>query len=79
MSKVLAKESIMVPTELGMVTVTTETIEDFDIEDIVRTRAESQAMILQALNLSRDMNPQEPDPAIVSTIYKNVKGDLENG
>lgn len=76
MSKILGKQTNMVPTALGPMAVTTEYIKEYDIEDIVRSKAESQARIIQMINVAKD-TPVSNDNSLVSTIYKDVVDGLE--
>ena len=78
MSKVLGKQTNIVPSVLGPVAVTTEYIIEYDIEDIVRTKAESQARIIQMINVGREIKPGSEDSDSISSVYTNITEDLED-
>ena len=79
MSKSLGKTIVMVPSDLGGVAVTTEYVVDYDVEDIVRARAESQARIIQMVNSGRDMRASTYENNVLPTIYTDITEDLEDG
>lgn len=76
MSKSLGKEIVLVPTDLGGMTVTTEYLFEYDVEDIVRSRAESQARIIQMVNLGRDIKAKTYDKVVVPSIYTDITEEL---
>jgi hypothetical protein len=79
MSKSLGKTIVMVPTDLGGSAVTTEYVVEYDVEDIVRSRAESQARIVQMVNVGRDTRAQTSESNVLPTIYTDITEDLEDG
>lgn len=76
MSKPLGKQVIVVPTALGGMTVTTEYIFEYDVEDIVRMRAESQARIIQMVNIGREVKAKTYEDGTVPSIYTTITEDL---
>lgn len=77
MSKTLGKTTTIVQTVLGPMSVVNEYILEYDIEDMVRTRAESQARIVQMINVGRDTTPSG-DEKLIPSIYTNITDDLED-
>jgi hypothetical protein len=77
MSKPLGKQTNIVPTVLGPMAVSTEYVSEYDVEDIVRTKAESQARIIQMMNVARDIKSTANTTGVLPTIYTDITEDLE--
>lgn len=73
MSKVEASRFYLIPTVLGNMGVKVDLLSDFDVEDLVRNRATSQARALQMLNVGKlvDMNAVLPEKSVPSAFRDN--------
>lgn len=76
MSKRLGQQVVIVPTALGGMTVTTDYVIEYDVEDIIRARAESQARIIQMVNVGRDVRIKGYDNKTIPSKYTDVTEDL---
>ena len=79
MSKLLSKRVVIVPTDLGALAVTTEIITDFDIEDVIARKAESQALLVQMSNVGKDTRAQTFDSNVLPSKYINATEELDDG
>jgi hypothetical protein len=77
MSRSIAKRLVIIPSDLGGMTVSTELLIDYDIEEIVKSKAESQALILQMANLGKDIKPAMPGANVLTSIYTELEEDLD--
>lgn len=70
MSKIVATQTYLISTVMGNIAVKTQLITDYDVEQIVRDKAASQARMVQMLNLSKELdgNPNLP-PESVPSIF----------
>ena len=79
MSKSLGKKVSIVPTDLGAISVTSEVIAGFDIEDIVKSKALSQALLVKMLMIGKDYKPQTITEDTITSVFSSSQEDLENG
>lgn len=77
MSKLIDKKVVVVNTELGAMTVATEVLYEFDIEDLIRSRAESQALLIQTINAAKNANFNSSSPDVLTTDYTSTEEDLD--
>lgn len=78
MSRVVNRREKTFHTDLGAMNVITEELEDFDVEDIVRMRATSQARIVQFINLGKNVDINSPQGArTIKSKYANNDVELE--
>lgn len=80
MSKVVAEKTYLIATQLGNMLVKNQLVTDYDIEDIVREQAVSQARLIHMLNISKeiDANALLPKEAL-PTVFKNSEEELSDG
>lgn len=57
MSRVVATKRFLIDTEVGATIVTEETVEGYDVEDIISDRAFSQATVVQLVNIGKTIDP----------------------
>lgn len=79
MSKVLGDHVAIVPTTLGGMTVKTRYIAGMDVEDIVRSKAESQATLIQLVNIGKDTLTKSPNAKILASAFTDISEELDNG
>lgn len=79
MSTVLGDHVVIVPTTLGGMTVKTRYVTGMDVEDIVRAKAESQATLIQLINIGKDTLAKSPNSKIMTSAFTEVTEELENG
>jgi hypothetical protein len=79
LSKLLGKSTVIVPTDLGAMSVVTEVVVDYDIEDIIQRKSESQALVIQMANAGRNMKPKAYSNDVLPSIYTTTLEDLEDG
>jgi hypothetical protein len=77
MSKVLGDHIVLVPTQLGGMSIRTRYISGMDVEDIVRARAESQATLVQLINIGKDVQIGAPNSKVMSSAFVNISDTLE--
>ena len=77
MSITIGKRIVVIPTDIGAMTVTTEAVIDYDIEDIVREKAESQAMVLKMANMGRENKVPVFDTNIIPSVFSTEREDLD--
>lgn len=78
MSLKIAKETYVVPSELGTFIVHDELVEEYDVEDIIRARAESQMKVLQMINKGNELSAnQNLDNELLPTIFKGIDLSVE--
>jgi hypothetical protein len=63
MSTVKKESSYLVSTDIGTVRVHLQDVESYDVEDIVRDRAISQARAVQMLQLGKQIDATKPTAA----------------
>ena len=75
MSLEIGQSVVLVPTTMGIASVKSTLLIDYDIEDLVRSRAISQARVLQMINLGKEINPNEnmPTGIIPSSFVGNTE------
>lgn len=80
MSRVYAERNFIFNTELGPVTQKAQLLYEFDVEDIVRSRALSQAKAIQFVNIGNqaDLNARFPEGA-VPTAFTSSGENLAEG
>ncbi len=70
MSKVTASDSYIFHTDLGAAVITLQTIANYDVEDVIRDRAISQARAIQLYNQANLVSPNDPTvPRTISSVY----------
>lgn len=78
MSTVVSEKHIVVGTDIGAVQVKVKTVQDYDIEDIVRDKAISFARGLQFIMIGKQVSKAVTLPVrAISTIYSD--NDIEVG
>ena len=71
MSKVEASQTYLIATALGNMAVKDEILSDFDVEDIVRNNAVSQARLIQFLNIGAELNENAQLPSeALPTVFQ---------
>lgn len=80
MSKIEASRFYLIPTALGNMGVKVDLVSDYDVEDVVKNRATSQARALQMLNVGKlvDVNAILPEGSIPSA-FRNNDEELPEG
>ena len=78
MSKVLDTRTYLISTEIGTMAVKKTIVNDYDIEDLVRSRAISQARAVQFMNIGKQIDgnanlPTESLPA----VFRSNEEELE--
>ena len=64
-------------TDLGNVSVTTERLVEFDVEDIIRTRSISQGRLVQLINLGKTIDINAPTaPRTIGSVFLNNDEEL---
>lgn len=76
MSTVIGSRSVSVNTDLGLFNVKTDYLTDFDIEDIISARAESQARVIQMVNVGQELDPTNTETGI-PTAFSNIQEELD--
>lgn len=77
MSKILGEHVVLVPTVLGGMTVKTTYIVEMDIDDIVRSKAVSQATLISLLNTGRDFENKSQDSKAMNSSFANLSVPLK--
>lgn len=78
MSTVIGDHVVVVPTTLGGMTVRTRYVTGLDVEDIVRAKAESQAILVQLINVGKDTIAKSPNAKILTSAFTEVTEELED-
>jgi hypothetical protein len=80
LSKVVAERTYLIATQLGNMLVKNQLVTEYDVEDIVREQAISQARLIHMLNISKeiDANAMLPKESL-PTIFKNSEEELSDG
>lgn len=80
MSKVVAERTYLIATQLGNMLVKNQLVVEYDVEDIIREQAISQARLIHMLNISKeiDSNAMLPKESL-PTIFKNSEEELSDG
>ena len=77
MSKIVDEKKHLFSTEIGNVLVTTQVVTEFDVEDIIRLRAISQARQVQLITLGKGYDPNAiRGPRTLSSTYTNNREEL---
>lgn len=76
MSKEIGKQVTLVPTELGGMTVETKYVVEYDVEDVVRSKAESQARLIQMANVGRDIRKKTLNNKVLPSAFTTEVEDL---
>lgn len=63
MSTVIDSTSFIFHTDLGPVIAQVETVHNYDVEDVIHTRAISQALAVSFLRLGKSVSPNDPTAA----------------
>lgn len=72
MSKIIATKSYLIATAVGNIKVVGTLVTDFDVEDIVSGQAESQAKLVQLVNIGKDINNNATLPReVLPSIFRN--------
>lgn len=73
MSRVQGTRRYLFTTQVGVLTVKRQVVTEYDVEDLVRVRAISQARAVQFSNLGKiiDQNAQVPTQSIPSVFVDN--------
>jgi hypothetical protein len=70
-------QSYLVSTDIGIFHVRLSTVTGYDVEDIIRDRAISQARAVQMLYLGKQISPMMPvTPRTVPSVWLNNKEEL---
>lgn len=70
MSEVTSSESFIYNTELGTMVIEVSEVKGYDIEDLVRDRAFSQAQILKFEAIAANLDPNAPTvPRTIKSSY----------
>lgn len=76
-STTISKKSYLISTDLGLVRNDITVVEGYDVEDIVRDKATSQARAIALLNLGKSINPNMPTTSrTVSSTWLNNTEEL---
>lgn len=77
MSKVLQSQSYLFHTDIGAAVITVSTTSDYDVEDIIRERAVSQARVIQFMNQAAKSSPNDPRGArTLDSVYTTSGEEL---
>jgi hypothetical protein len=77
MSQVTSSKAFIFHTDLGAVVVTLKQVKNYDVEDVIRDRALSQARCVQFLNQGRRFSPNHPRGArTLDSVYTNSGEEL---
>lgn len=80
MSKVESSRFYLIPTALGNMGVKVELLSDFDVEDMVRNRAVSQARSVQMLNTGKLIDSSAILPQrVLPSAFRNNTEELPEG
>ena len=80
MSKVVRTKTYLIATALGNVAVKTLLIQGYDVEDVVRQKATSQARLIQMVNVGKEIQSNADIPAeSLPTVFANSDEVLPNG
>ena len=72
MSKIIATKSYLIATAVGNIKVVGELLVEFDVEDIIRSQAESQAKLVQLVNIGKEINSSAILPKeVLPSIFRN--------
>ena len=78
MSTVVQSKSFLFNSDLGNVLAKVEQVDGFDVEDIIRDRAGSQARAVQFLNLGKKIDPNfQTAPRTIPSVFLNNTEELE--
>jgi hypothetical protein len=70
---VTGSKSFVVPTDIGFVQTTVQSVEEFDIEDLVRSRAESQAAAIEFQHQANETDIDAPSlERQVASAYSQI-------
>lgn len=76
-SKLKSEEQFIFSTDIGFMQVSMQTVTGYDVEDLVRDRAVSQARAVQMLNLGKSVDPAKRlGSRTVATTWLNNEEEL---
>ena len=76
MGKIIASESYLVSTDIGTISSTVSQIEDYDIEDMMKHKALSQARLVKWVVVGKTIDINSPTgPSTLKSVY--FKNDEE--
>lgn len=76
-SKLKSEEQFIFSTDIGFMQVSMQTVTGYDVEDIVRDRAISQARAIQMLNLGKSVDPAKRlGSRTIATTWLNNEEEL---
>ena len=77
MSTVKSEASYLVSMDIGLMRVSVQQVESYDVEDIVRDKAISQARAVQAINLGKQIDPTNPKGSrTLDSVWLNNEEEL---
>lgn len=76
MSKTIGKQVTLVPTALGGMTVEAKYVIEYDVEDVIASKAESQARLIQMANAGRDIRKKTLNSKVLPSKFTEVVEDL---
>lgn len=77
MSALLGTNTFIFHTDIGPVITQVQTVSGYDVEDVIRNRAISQARRIQFVTLGQTANPNDQTAArTVASVYTSVTEEL---
>lgn len=77
MSQVTDSKSFIFHTDMGASVITISTVTNYDVEDVVRERATSQARVIQFMNQAAKSNPNDQRGArTLDSVYTTSGEEL---
>jgi hypothetical protein len=78
-SEVVSQKKHIVHSDLGNVQITTNTIREYDVEDLVRQKAHSQMLRVRFVNLGKEIDVNIPKPPrTIGSVYLRNDDELES-
>jgi len=76
-SKVVDKQSFFISTDIGFLRTDVMTVTGYDVEDIVRDKAISQARYISFMNIGKNIDPTKPlSPRSLKSVWLNNDEEL---
>lgn len=77
MSKTTVTSVFIFHSDLGPIATEVATVSNYDVEDIIKRRAISQARAVQLLNLGKRASPNDPKaPRTITSAYSSSQEEL---
>lgn len=77
MSQEAGSRAFLFHTDLGAVVLTIATVNNYDVEDVIKGRAISQARVVQFLNHAKKSSPNDPRGArTIDSVYTTSGEEL---